>query len=75
MKENSDSIKRLNAALEEKLTDQLVTKRITENVELVELRQTMAECETELHELRQQYLILKSKAETELDEQQRKIGL
>lgn len=73
-KESNDSIKRLNVALEEKLTDELVSKRITENVELIELRRTMAECETELHELRQNYVILKSKAESELDEQQRKIG-
>lgn len=52
----------------------MVSKRITENVELIELRKTMFDCETELHELRQQYIALRTKAETELDEEQKKLS-
>lgn len=71
---NLDSVKRMNATLEERLTNEMVSKRITENVELIELRKTMFDCETELQELRQQYIALRTKAETELDEEQRKLG-
>lgn len=71
---NLDSMKRMNATLETRLTNEMVSKQITENVELIGLRKTMADCETELHELRQQYIALRAKAETELDEEQRKIG-
>lgn len=69
-----DSMKRMNAMLEERLTNEMVSKRITENVELIELRKTMVDCETELHELRQQYIALRTRAETELDEEQRKLS-
>lgn len=61
-------------ALEERLTNEILTKRISENVELIELRQTVVECGTALNELRAEYLTLKSKTEAELDEEQRKIG-
>lgn len=71
---NLDSMKRMNATLEERLTNEMVSKRITENVELIELRKTMFDCETELHELRQQYIALRTKAETELDEEQKKLS-
>lgn len=71
---NLDSMKRMNATLEERLTNEMVSKRIAENVELIELRKTMVECENELHELRQQYIALRTKAETELDEEQRKLS-
>lgn len=71
----NDCLKRLNISLEEKLTDQLIMKRTSENVELVELRRTMVECEMELHELREQYLILKSKAEDDLNKEHKKIGV
>lgn len=64
----------MNVTLKEKLTDQVVGKRIDENVELIEMRRTMTECENELRELRQQYLLLKCKAETELNEEHKKIG-
>lgn len=66
-------MKRMNVTLEERLTNEMVSKRITENVELIELRRTMVDCETELHELRQQYIALRTKAENELDEEQRKL--
>lgn len=69
-----DSMKRMNATLEERLTNEMVSKRIAENVELIELRKTMVECENELHELRQQYIALRTKAETELDDEQRKLS-
>lgn len=70
-----DSLKRLNVALEERITDQLIVKRTSENVELVELRRTMVECEMELHELREQYLTLKAKAEEDLNKEHQKIGM
>lgn len=73
-KSNSDSLKRMNVTLKEKLTDEVVGKRLDENVELIEMRRTMTECENELRELRQQYLLLKCKAETELNEEHIKIG-
>lgn len=69
-----DSMKRMNVTLEERLTNEMVSKRITENVELIELRRTMVDCETELHELRQQYIALRTRAENELDEEQRKLS-
>lgn len=65
---------RVNTALEERLTNEILSKRISENVELVELRRTVAECETELAELRREYLTLKSKTEIELDAEQLKIN-
>lgn len=65
---------KVNAALEERLTNEILSKRITENVELIELRQTVVECGTEFAELRREYLMLKSKTEAELDEEQRKIS-
>lgn len=65
----------MNTALEEKITDQLIDKRAIENVELVELRRTMVECDMELHELREQYLILKTKAEHDLSKEHKKIGI
>lgn len=71
---NFDAMKRMNATLETRLTNEMVSKRITENVELIELRKTMVDCETELHELRQQYITLRAKAETELDEEQHKLS-
>lgn len=70
-----DSLQRLNLTLEEKLSDELINKRTEENVELVQLRRTMVECEMELHDLRDQYLILKAKAENDLDKEHKKIGL
>lgn len=70
----NDSLTRLNCNLENNLTDQLIAKRSAENVELVELRRTMLECEFELHELREQYLILKTKAVNDLNEEHKKIG-
>lgn len=70
----NESLKRLNISLEEKLTDQLIAKRTSDNVELVELRRTMVECEMELHELREQYLTLKAKAEDDLNIKHKKIG-
>lgn len=73
--EANEHLKRLNVSLEEKITDQLIVKRTAENVELVELRRTMVECEMELHELREQYLKLKAKAENDLDTEHRKIGM
>lgn len=60
--------------LEEKITDQLIDKRTVENAELVGLRRTMVECEMELHELREQYLLLKAKAEHDLTKEHKKIG-
>lgn len=68
------TMQRVNVALEEKLTNEILSKRISENVELIELRRTMLECETELHELRSEYLTLRSKTEAELDEEQKRIG-
>ncbi|XP_031620520.1 uncharacterized protein LOC116339048 [Contarinia nasturtii] len=65
----NDSLQQLNTSLEEKLTHQLMEKC----TELVELRRTMIECEMELHELRDQYINLKTKAEYDLDEEHRKI--
>lgn len=70
----NERLKRLNVSLEEKITDQLIIKRTSENVELVELRRTMVECEIELHELRGQYLTLKTKAEDDLTKEHEKIG-
>lgn len=69
-----DSLQRLNFTLEEKLSDELINKRTEENVELVQLRRTMVECEMELHDLRDQYLILKAKAENDLDQEHKRIG-
>lgn len=66
----NESLRRLNCGLE----DQLISKRSAENVELVELRRTMLECEIELHELREQYLTLKAKAENDLNVEHKKIG-
>lgn len=74
-KRESESVKRINTALEEKLTNELVTKKINGNVELIEMKKTMSECEQELQELRQQYMELQTKTEIELDEAQHKIGL
>lgn len=68
-------MKRLNTAFEERITDQLIEKRTVENVELIELRRTMVECEMELHELREQYLLLKAKAEHDLTKEHKKIGI
>lgn len=70
----NDSLQRSNVTLEEKITDQMIERRSTENVELVELRRTMVECEMELHDLRDQYLILKAKAENDLYKEHKKIG-
>lgn len=67
----NDAMNRLNCSLE----DQLIAKRSTENVELIELRRTMLECEFELHELREQYLTLKTKAENDLNLEHKKIGV
>lgn len=69
-----DSLQQLNVTLEEKLSDELDNKRSEENIELVQLRRTMVECEMELHDLRDQYLILKAKAENDLDKEHKKIG-
>lgn len=69
----NDSLKRLNCSLEDRLTDQMIAKRTTDNVELVELRRTMLECEMELHELREQYVTLKTKAENDLCKEHKKI--
>lgn len=74
-RQTNDCLKRLNVALEDKITDQIVVRRTTENVELVELRRTMVECDMELHELREQYLTLKAKAEDDLDKEHQKIGM
>lgn len=74
-KRESESVRRINTALEEKLTNELVTKKINGNVELIEMKTTMSECEKELQELRQQYMELQTKTEIELDEAQHKIGL
>lgn len=65
---------KVNAALEERLTNEILSKRISENVELVELRQTVVDCGTELNELRREYMALKANTEAELDVEQRKIG-
>lgn len=62
-------------ALEEKITDQFIDKRSGENDELIELRRTMVECDMELHELREQYLLLKAKAEHDLTKEHKKIGI
>lgn len=70
----NETMQHTNACFEEKLTEQLIEKRTTENIELVELRRTMVECEIELHELRDQYLTLKTKAENDLSKEQKKIG-
>lgn len=64
----------INITLEGTLNENLVEKHTAENIELVELRQTMVECEIELHELRDQYLTLKAKAENDLCEEHKKIG-
>lgn len=61
-------------ALEDKITDQLIDQRSGENGELIELRRTMVECDMELHELREQYLLLKAKAEHDLTKEHKKIG-
>lgn len=71
---DSKKIARVNAALEERLTNEILSKRISENVELIELRRTVTDCDAELTELKREYLTLKNKTETELDEEQRKIG-
>lgn len=71
----NESMQRGNACFEEKLTEHLSEKRTAENIELVELRRTMVECEIELHELRDQYLSLKSKAENDLNNEHKKIGV
>lgn len=62
-------------ALEDKITDQLIDQRSGENGELIELRRTMVECDMELHELREQYLLLKAKAEHDLTKEHKKIGI
>lgn len=62
-------------ALEERITDQLIDKRSVENMELIDLRRTMVECDMELHELREQYLLLKAKAEHDLTKEHKKIGI
>lgn len=67
-------MRQLNLTLEEKLTDQMIEKRTADNIELVELRRTMVECEMELHDLRDQYLVLKAKAENDLDTEHKKIS-
>lgn len=64
----------MNVALEDRITDQLIDRRSVENVELLELRRTMVECDMELHELREQYLLLKAKAEHDLSKEHEKIG-
>lgn len=64
----------MNVVLEETVSQDMMLQA-TENVQLAQMRQTMADCEAELHELRKQYLNLKSKAETELNEGHKKIGL
>lgn len=71
---NNESLQRINITLEEKLTDQMVGNHAADNVELIELRRTMVECEIELHELRDQYLSIKSKAENDLNKEHKKIG-
>lgn len=73
-KTTNDSLQRFNITLEQKLDDQLIENRTAENAELVELRRTMVECEMELHDLRDQYLILKAKAEDDLEKEHKKIG-
>lgn len=73
-KTTNDSLEQLNITLEQKLNDQLIEKRTAESAELIELRRTMVECEMELHDLRDQYLILKAKAEDDLDKEHQKIG-
>lgn len=73
-KRESETIKRMNNALEEKLTNELVTKKINGNVEVIEMKKTMSECEKELQDLRQQYMELQTKTQIELDEAQHKIG-
>lgn len=73
-KRESETVKRMNNALEEKLTNELVTKKINGNVEMFEMKKTMGECEKELLELRQQYMELQTKTQIELDEAQHKIG-
>lgn len=70
-----ESNDRLKTALEERITDQLIERRTVETTELVELRRTMVECEMELHELREQYLLLKTKAEHDLTKEHKKIGI
>lgn len=70
---DSQKMARVNVALEERLTNEILSKRISENVELVELRRAVAECSAELMEFRQEYMMLKSKTETELDAEQQKI--
>lgn len=73
-KTTNDSLQRFNITLEQKLDNQLIENRTAENAELVELRRTMVECEMELHDLRDQYLILKAKAEDDLEKEHKKIG-
>lgn len=70
-----DLTRRVNVVLEETVSQDMVLQQATDNVQLAQMRQTMADCEAELHELRKQYLNLKSKAETELNEGHKKIGL
>lgn len=70
-----DSTRRVNVVLEETVSQDMMMEQATENVQLAQMRQTMADCEAELHELRKQYLNLKSRAETELNEGHKKIGL
>lgn len=74
-KVSNKSLQQINLTLEDKITEQVVYKRSAENDELIELRRTMVECEIELHELRDQYLTLKSKAENDLIKEHKKIGM
>lgn len=73
-KREIDALRRVNATLEEKLTNEMVSKRITENVELIEIRKTMGECEMELNDLRQQYVELQRKTDSELNEANHKLS-
>lgn len=69
----NELLTRAHSELEELLTKEKISKQIAENVELVELRKTVVECEVELNALRQEYVKLRDKAEADLDEEQRKI--
>lgn len=68
VKAANESMKQHNMVLEKRLATE-------ENIELAELRRTMSECENELFELREQYLMLKTKAETDLNTEHKKIGM
>lgn len=64
-KREIESTKRMNTALEDQLANEIVAKRITENVQMIEMKKTMGACQEELDLLRQQYSELQAKNELE----------